>query len=250
MENESQFEKKKNNAIKTDLIKFEYFKKVIGNGRNYSKTTMKKIFSILFIIFISCSRNSNEIKFNTKDQNITTEVNLINKKCKDFFLQNFSEKEFEKYFKLNSKETIVFCGENKFSLNDSINCQPNFYRIAYDFNIDNNFQETIEIEFDSLIKQENVDSDLLIGLRRIADNTIKINRQKALEIARQNEISEKNRTIYFKIYKYPKSSPKFKSKNPILYYWEIKNDCNNCNSISIDAETGNVFSEGKTVHVY
>ncbi|MWB94199.1 hypothetical protein GON26_07480 [Flavobacterium sp. GA093] len=211
---------------------------------------MKKTFLIIMIMFISCKKSATEFEFKTKDRNILNNVSLLNQKCEELFLKSFSEKEFEKYFKLNSKETYLRCGENKFRLNDSVNCKPNFYRISYDFSFENNFQETIEIDFDSLNRQININTDLLKGLRRFADNKIKINRQTALEIARKYEISGENINIFFKIYKYPKSSPKYKSKNSILYYWEITKECNHCNSISVDAESGNVFEERISEYVY
>jgi hypothetical protein len=211
---------------------------------------MKKTLWIILLIFISCKKSANEFKFKTKDQSILNNISVLNKKCEDLFLKNFSEKEFEKYFKLNSKETYLRCGENKIWLTDSVNCKPNFYRLSYDFYVENNLQETIEIDFDSLNRQINVNSDLLKGLRKFADNKIKINKKMALEIAKKYEISGENINIFFKIYKYPKSNPKYKSKNSILYYWEISKECNHCNSISIDAESGNVFEERKYEYVY
>ena len=46
------------------------------------------------------------------------------------------------------------------------------------------------------------------------------------------------------------SSPKYKSKNYILYYWHISKECDNCNIVEIDAMSGKVFFEGKYNYIH
>ncbi len=207
---------------------------------------------ILFLSFFifSCQGNKQNIDLKTKSQEIKNDFNIVNLKSKTLLLEHFSDEEFEKYFKLNEEQTYLRCNDKKFTTKDSIFGTPGFYRITYDFIYKNEIQESIDIDFDSLKKIKDYNRDLLLGFRKFADNKLKISRNDALKIAAKYEINGDNVNIYFKAYRYPMSSPKYKSKNYILYYWHISKECNNCNVIQIDAISGKVIFKSKYEYIY
>lgn len=202
-----------------------------------------------FFIF-SCQGNMKEIDLKTKSQEIKKDFNIVNLKSKTLLFEHFSDEEIENYFKLNEDQTYLRCNDKKFTIKDSIFSTPSFYRITYDFIYKNEIQESIEVDFDSLKKVKDFDRDLLLGFRKFADKKLKISRNDALKMAAKYEINGDNVNIYFKTYRYPMSSPKYKSKNYILYYWHISKECNNCNVIQIDAISGKVFFEGKYNYIH
>jgi hypothetical protein len=198
----------------------------------------------------SCEGNKQDIDLKTKRREIKKDFNIVNLKSKTLLLEYFSNEEFENYFKLNEVETCLMCNDKKFTTKDSIFGTPSFYRMTYDFIYRDEIQESIDIDFDSLKKVKDFNRDLLLGFRQFIDNKLKISRNDALKMAAKYEINGKDIIIYFKTYRYPISSPKYKSKESILYYWHISKECDNCNIIQIDAISGKVFSEGKYKYIH
>ena len=199
---------------------------------------------------ISCQGNKQDIDLKTKSPEIKIDFNIVNLKSKTLLLEHFSNEEFENYFKLNEEQTYLRCNNKEFTTKDSIFGTPGFYRMSYDFIFMNEIQESIDIDFDSLKKVRDFNRDLLLGFRQFADNRLKISRGEALKMAAKYQINGKDVIIYFKTYRYPTSSPKYKSKDSILYFWHISKECDNCNIVEIDAKSGKVFFEGKYNYIH
>ena len=65
----------------------------------------------------------------------------------------------------------------------------------------------------------------------------KIDIEKTAEIAFKNGMKRQDLELIFNC-----SADKF--------YWECKNDCDGCLYLDIDAKTGNIIGQGKTVYQY
>ena len=213
---------------------------------------MVKVSILIFlsILIFSCQGNNRDVDLKTKNQKLKNDFKEVIIKSKVLLTKRFSDIEIKDFFKLNTEQTYLWCYDKKISIKDSIFNAPSFYRITNDFLYRNEIQESIEIDFDSLKKVKDFNSDLLLGLHHFVDKKLKISRNDALKIAAKYEINGDNVNIFFKTYRYPLSSPKYKSKNYILCYWHISKECNNCNIIQIDAMSGKVFSEAKYQYIH
>ena len=204
---------------------------------------------ILLSSLICCNKREN-VLLKTKNKIVLSNFNVVIKKSEVVICKALSARKFSNHFKINTIESYVRCDEKLVSITDSISCEPNFYRICYDFEVNGQVQQTIVFDFDSKLKLIDYDQFLLSGFDKFINGDLKISKEDALKQAAAHDINGNNVEINFKTYRYSKNSPKYIKGNSTLYYWEVKKDCNHCKIILIDAKTGKIFQKGTTEYVY
>ena len=205
---------------------------------------------VLFILSLSCNKQNTESLIKSTNKETERKFALAVEKCESIMKNYISENKLNENFILNRKTSSLKCGDSIIKSTDSVNCQPNIFKIKYDFIIDNEIQEDIEFEFNSLVEITEFNKNKLKGLIKFTNGNLKIFKKSALETAKRYEIIGKNVSAVFKTYQYPKNSPKYIKNNSTLYYWEIGSNCNNCKTILMDAKTGKVFQVLTTKHIY
>jgi len=232
------------------------------------------IIIILSIFFISCSSHqSKNIYSKIKPTNIhlkTTDITLINNFIKAKLLADsiivtvFNSDSALSCF--NIKYSFLYNNWEK-SSTDSLVGKPEKYIFFYNLRTGNDtIYSSACIEIDTLNRILFFDFAHFVALKKIFNREMKINQSMAKKIGVNNGVSS-NELIALLKYDVDRGSyidnvdsiynfNQFKTywndmrTNKHKFYWHIKNNCNGCVWVMIDADTGEIYDKGKVRYIY
>jgi len=197
----------------------------------------------MLVFVASCStdtpKNIVDIPIQLKTSNKQLQSNFDS--CLRLTLQliktQVSDKEFSKYFSLSKRATGFEYNYVVLNIPDTLFQLPKTYQIFYDFVYKGDTLTSFRADFDSIIKIIDYRNFNLLAFRQFIDKKLTVTRNEATIIAMNNGMKSEDLELIFKC-----SADKF--------YWECKNDCNDCLYLDIDAKTGNIIGQGKIVYQY
>ncbi|HET7732650.1 MAG TPA: hypothetical protein VFK73_02335 [Paludibacter sp.] len=238
---------------------------------------MRKFFIIAFsVLLIGCSKNVQHHKdIYSKIQPLdltlkTTDSSLINnfKQAKlladSMIVTIFDSDTILSQF--NIRYGFLYDNWMK-SPADSLVGKPEKYEFLYNLKLnDDTILTSASIEIDTLNRILACDFPMFIGLKKINNRELKIDQAFAKTIGLENGLSSDKLIILFRNKRIDeKSMPNipnsFRLKEfktylnyiqdmKYMFYWYVKNDCNDCPWIMVDAETGQIFDKGKVRYIY
>lgn len=148
-----------------------------------------------------------------------------------------SDKEFSEYLILNKRATGFKYEYVVSHISDTLVQLPKTYQIFYDFVYKGDTLTSFRADFDSITKIIDYRKFHLLAFRQFINKKLTVTRAEATTIALNNGMKGQNLDLIFNC-----SADKF--------YWECKNDCDDCLFLEIDAKTGKIIGHGKRVYQY
>lgn len=180
---------------------------------------------------------TNSVNLKTSNKHLQSNFDSCLRLTQQLIRTKFSEKEFYEYFSLDIRATGFEYENVVLSVKDTLTKMPKSYQIFYNFLYKGDTLSLFRADFDSSLKVLDYRNFHLAAFRQFVDKTLTITRTKAIEIALKNGM-------------------KTQDLDPILncsadkFYWECKNECDDCLYLDIDAKNGNIIGKGKVVFQY
>jgi len=231
---------------------------------------MRKVLAIIFSVFlISCNSHQSKNIYSNINQN------YVHLKTKDSALiENFKQAQLladSIIVTIFNTDSVFTCLNIRYgflydnwvkSTSDSLYGKPQKYEFYYNLQQGNDTVFTSAcIEIDTIKNILECDYPRFLGLKMLFQNKLKINQSEARTISLKNGLSSNKLIILFKnkkidnkslpdvqdSYKFKEFESYWKYMETVKYqfYWNVKNNCDNCPWIIIDAETGKISNKGK-----
>lgn len=212
----------------------------------------KEILLVLVAFLIGCNPKVNhqkDVKLITKDSVLIENFKQARLLADSLVIEIFNDKNILSHF--NCTYNFEYEGWDK-SVFDTLYGKPKEYEFHYDLCLENDTigRGTIDIDSLKMIKDCSVNS--FMGLEKLYEGELKIDKSKARKIALSNGLKETGLNLEFKAsdevssfylnYKGFNKLLKRISLKKIDYFWDASNDCNECPEIYINAKNGNIFS--------
>jgi hypothetical protein len=177
------------------------------------------------------------VKLKTSNKQLQSNFDNCLRLTQQLIKTKVNDTEFSKHFSL-SKRATGFEYDNIFlSISDTLFELPRSYQIFYDFVYKGDTLSSFRADFDDNIKAIDYRNFHLLAFRKFIDKELTITKSIATKIALKNGMKRKDLQLTFHC-----SAEKF--------YWECKNDCDDCLYLHIDAKTGGIIGQGKVVYQY
>ncbi|MEI9943259.1 MAG: hypothetical protein WDN26_03485 [Chitinophagaceae bacterium] len=177
------------------------------------------------------------VKLKTSNKQLQSNFDSCLRLTQQLIKTQVSDKEFSKYFSLSKNATGFEYDYVVQHISDTLFQLPKTYQIFYDFVYKGDTLTSFRADFDSVTKIIDYRNFHLLAFRQFIDKKLPVKRAGATTIALNNGMKRQDLELIFKC-----SAGKF--------YWECKNDCDDCLYLDIDAKTGNIIEQGKVVYQY
>ena len=210
------------------------------------KTTLRifLLFSFLLISFlVNCSTDPRShpitasVKLRTSSKQLQSNFDSCLGLTQQLIKTQISDKEFFQFFKFDKRSTGFEYENVVFSVSDTLSQIPKVYQIFYEFIFKGDTISAFRVDYDSTLKIIDYRNFHLSAFKKFIDGKLTITKSLAINIAVRNKMIREG-------------------LDPILncsadkFYWECRNDCNDCIYFEIDAKSGGIIGRGKVVYEY
>ena len=244
--------------------------RTVKSTLKYKLNDMKKVLAIIFsVLLISCNShqskniysniNQNDIHLKTRDSALIENFKQAKLLADSIIVTIFNTDSV--FTCLNIRCGFLYDNWVK-STSDSLYGKPQKYEFYYNLRQGNDTVFTSAyIEIDTIKNIIECDYPRFLGFKMLFQNKFKINQSEAKTIGLKNGLSSDKLIILFKnkkidnkslpdvldSYKFKEFASYWKYIETIKYqfYWNVKNNCDNCPWIIIDAETGKITTKGR-----
>lgn len=222
---------------------------------------MRKVILILLVVFSTgCNTNINhqkEVKLITKDSALIVNFNQAKLLADSIVNEIFNDNNTLSHFYLSYN--FEYESWDK-SISDTLYGKPIKYEFHYNLcmGYDTIGQGTIHIDSLKMIKYCSIND--FIGLKKLYEGELKIDKSKAKKIALNNGLKEIGLNLGFKasddVYYFYLNHIGFSkllkrtSLKKIVYFWDASNYCNECPEIYINAKDGTIFDRFTIIQHY